>query len=79
MKIPVTSQHLLKDYTPHHRKTNKLYLACPVSGNQDVPGCQISVHKGFACQVLHAWGYVLAENKENVGSVWWHHFSWSDI
>ena len=64
---------------PHHSKTNVPYLTCLVPCNQDVPGCQISVHKRFACQALHTWGYILAENKESVGSVWWHHLSWSNI
>ena len=48
---------------------NQTYLACLVPCNQDVPGCQISVHKRFACQVLHARGYIFAESKESVGSV----------
>ena len=74
---PESSYHL---HTQDHGQTViKPYLACLVPCNQDVPGCQISVHKGFACQVLHARGYILAENKEGMGGVRWYHLSWSDM
>ena len=55
------------------------HLASFVLCNQDVPGRQISVHKGFACQILHTWGYILAENEECMGSVRWYQLSWSDV
>ena len=33
----------------------RLYLACcPILSYQNIPSCQISVHKSLPCQVLHA-------------------------
>ena len=63
----------------HTRHDSTTYLTYLVPCNQDVPGCQISVHKGFVRQVLHTRGYILAENKEGMGGVRWNHLPWPDI
>ena len=76
---PTSGNFICHQTSGHSQYGGATYLACLVLCNQDVPGRQISVHKRFACQVLHTWGYILTESKEGMGSVRWYQLSWSDV
>ena len=69
----------INKYTNTHRQkktktktvTSQLYLACcPIVTDQNIPGCQISVHKSFPCQVLHTRGYLTTKVEAHLWH-WW--------
>ena len=42
------------------------HLACEGFVEEDVPGCQVSVHEGFLGEVAHAGRYLLGKAQEEV-------------
>ena len=53
-ELMITSAQYTHKQQQIYNKYSNTNKACLVACNQDIPGCQISAHKGFACHVLHA-------------------------
>ena len=65
----------MQNHYIEHNKGGGRDLACLGVSDEDVSGCQVSVDKGLATEVLHSSGHLDTELGEESPCLWWRELS----